>query len=280
MKLTPETVLTSLANPGMEGGKTARPRSGAQSSSALDFFSQLQDRSDRNLRHGLAGVSSAAVAVSGTSTDVARSEIDARSAHRSKASDAVRKSSAPSDARAPAEPMPVAGVDWPWLAIATGGLSYRPTSSASASSAGSPFGTSAAPRAASTQAEATHASSTLGRAAGVANQPASPASLYILSAMTFGPPASAASEVRELNTAAWPLPAELREMLERRRLRVVEDGEGGLHLFARDFAMDDAQTAQWAASLKNAFQAMNQTLHALWINGRPYDIKTGELHDR
>lgn len=302
MKLAPETVLISVANAGIEGGKTARPRPGAQPSSALDFFSQLRDRSGtghqatlrsgRNVRPELAGESSSAVAATGNLTphrsagvgraaaDLARPAMDANSARPSKALDSVRTASVVGDARASSEPVQVASVDWPWLAIATGGLSYRPTTIAVTSAEVSHVGASVAPRTPVMQTEALPAHSTLGRAAGAADQPASPALFYSLSAMTLGSPADAASDVRELSTAAWPLPAELRELLERRRLRLVEDGDGGLHLFARDFAMDDAQTAHWAASLKNAYQAMNQTLRALWINGRPYEVQTGELHDR
>jgi hypothetical protein len=96
-----------------------------------------------------------------------------------------------------------------------------------------------------------------------------------------------ASDTREVNAAAWLLPAELREQLERRRLRLIEDGHGGLRLFARDFALSEAESAHWAASLRDAYQSMNQTLRALWINGRAYDvlpraydIPPGESHDR
>ena len=84
----------------------------------------------------------------------------------------------------------------------------------------------------------------------------------------------------EVNTAVWPLPAELRELLERRRLRLVEDGQGGLHLFARDFAMDEVQAGQWASALREACQFMKQPLRALWINGRAYEVQQGERHDR
>jgi len=275
MKLSSEALPASSANAGVDGARAIKPRAGGPPSSALDFFSHLRERtstgapttsgSGQSLRTEAAGEPSSGAAVA---VHVG--------AHRP----ADGRRAAMGDARAPSEPTSVASIDWPWLAIATGGLSYRPTSSAVFSTDAFQIGTSAALHVAPTKADAAAATPAQGRITGASDQLAFPASFFRVSAMDSGSLADTTPEVHDLNAAALPLPAELRELLERRRVRLIEDGRGGLHLFARDFTMDDVQAAHWAASLKSAYQSMHQPLRALWINGRPYEVQHGELHDR
>lgn len=302
MKLMPDTALIQPAIAGAEGGKGAKPRLGAQTSSAPDFLSQLRDRSgagdqtaprsSRDLRPSIAADSTQAVALSGSlaphrsndggraATDSDRAAVEANSVRPSRTMDATRAASVVGDGRASSELSRVASVDWPWLAIATGGLSYRSTASAAASTEISQGSASFAVRWAATRADASVATPTLEPVEGKADQGTPLSTMLSLGTTLIASPAGGSSEAREVDTTTWPLPAELRELLERRRLRLVEDGNGGLHLFARDFAMDEAQADHWAAALREACHTMKKPLRALWINGRAYEVQQGERHDR
>jgi len=302
MKLMPDTALIQPPIAGAEGGKGAKPRLGAQTSSAPDFLSQLRDRSgageqtaprsSRDLRPIIAADSTLAVAVSGrlaphrssdagrVATDSDRNAVEANSVRPSKTMDATRAASVVGDGRASSESIHIASVDWPWLAIATGGLSYRPTASAAASTEISQGSASLAVRWAATRADASVATPALEPVEGKAHKGTPVNTMLSLGTTPMASPAGGSSEAREVDTTTWPLPAELRELLERRRLRLVEDGNGGLHLFARDFAMDEAQADHWAAALREACHTMKQPLRALWINGRAYEVQQGERHDR
>lgn len=302
MKLMPDTALIQPPIAGAEGGKGAKPRLGAHTSSGTDFLSQLRDRSgagdqtarrsSRDQRPSIAADSTLAVALSGSlaphrsndvgraATDSDRAAVEANSVRPSKTTDATRAAPVVGDGRGSSESIHVASVDWPWLAIATGGLSYRPTFSAAASTEISQASASAALRWAVMRADASVATQALESVEGKAVQGTSVNTMLSLGATPMASPAGGSSEAREVDTTAWPLPAELRELLERRRLRLVEDANGGLHLFARDFAMDEAQADHWAAALREACHTMKQPLRALWINGRAYEVQQGERHDR
>lgn len=198
-----------------------------------------------------------------------------------KTMEATRIASVASESRGSPTPVSAASIEWPWLAIATGGLSYRPLPNAFALGDAGRLDTVATVQAGGWSSRASLAAPVIEYASGVESR--SPFLVPNAGGLGVAVAVSEAADVpnaNEVNTAVWPLPAELRELLERRRLRLVEDGQGGLHLFARDFAMDEVQAGQWAASLRQACQTMNQPLRALWINGRPYEIAQGELHDR
>lgn len=279
MKLMPETALIHAPISGTEVGKGAKPRPGAQTSGAADFFSQLRDRSGT-------GAPSAPTVSTGTALrggsdpggEAIRSPGEAP--QPAKGAGTPRLAASAVEARASSEAALAAGVEWPWLAIATGGLSYRPTSSAAASSEAYPVGAALAVRSAALPAGTSVASPAPASVGAAAGQPASLTTMSSLVGMDVGSPTPASPQALEVDATTWPLPAELRELVERRRLRLVEDGSGGIHLFARDFAMDEAQADRWAAALREACQSMNQPLRALWINGRAYEVQQGERHDR
>jgi hypothetical protein len=257
MKLMPDTALIHSPIAGTEGGKAAKPRPGAQTSGAADFFSQLRGRSDPGRE---------AIRSPGEAPQPAKGGTP-------------RLASSAAEARASSEAALAVGVEWPWLAIATGGLSFRPTSSAAAFSEAYPVSAALAERSAAMPAGTSVARPAPEAVGAAASQPASLMTMSSLVSMDVGSPTTASPEALEVDTTTWPLPAELRELLERRRLRLVEDGSGGLHLFARDFAMDEAQADRWAAALREACQSMKQPLRALWINGRAYEVQQGERHD-
>lgn len=184
------------------------------------------------------------------------------------------------EARTPSDAMNAVSVDWPWLAIATGGLSYRPTHVPSAS------GDASSAVAAGISRTLAIPSNGIGEQANVeaerrsfaSGPPSRPVDAHDAFAVDQAPDDTIDSD--DFGAFVPSLPAELRELLERRRLRLVDDGQGAVRLFARDFALGDDEAAQWAASLCAVYQSMNQPLRALWINGRPYELTQGERHGR
>lgn len=215
------------------------------------------------------------------STDEVRLTPGVSASRPLKTMEATRIASVASESRGSPTPVSAASIEWPWLAIATGGLSYCPLPNAFALGDAGRVDTVATVQAGDWSSRASLAAPVIEYVSGVESR--SPFVVPNAGGLGVAVAVSEADDVpnaNEVNTAVWPLPAELRELLERRRLRLVEDGQGGLHLFARDFAMDEVQAGQWASALREACQFMKQPLRALWINGRAYEVQQGERHDR
>lgn len=182
-----------------------------------------------------------------------------------------------------ASALPV-GIDWPWLAIATGGLSHRP-SPASFVAAASMSTMGAGADQARPGAIAT-AAARLDHAAGTDARMSMHFESSFTSASAAGArPAPAAqddasAQGETVDPSNWLWPAEVRELIERRRLQIVDEGGGSVRLLVRDFHVTAAEIDRWAESIHREMQAAGQSIRVLWINGRHYDFPQGEPHDR
>lgn len=179
-----------------------------------------------------------------------------------------------------------AGIDWPWLAIATGGLSHRPspasliaTSSTSMSTIGAGADHARPSAIAIAAARFDHAAGADARSSAHAEP-----SFASLSAEAARTAPAAQDDVGVLgdktDPSCWSWPAEVQELIERRRLQIVDEGGGSVRLLVRDFHVTAAEIDRWAESIHREMQAAGQSIRVLWINGRHYDFPQGEPHDR
>jgi hypothetical protein len=176
------------------------------------------------------------------------------------------------------------GIDWPWLAIASGSLSYRPSPGSLMSSPLSSTVSARLDRARS--GEPAIADARLIGATRAEARPLSGADPAVTSA-TGAPTCSTRAAQDDVGSScdefAYPhgsWPADVRELIERRRLQIVDEGGGSIRLLVRDFHMATAEIDRWAESIHRELQAAGQSIRVLWINGRHYDFPQGEPHDR